>query len=151
MPAPLQGLGAKARRRSYDRPLQSEINVTPFVDVMLVLLIIFMVTAPMMTVGVPVDLPKVKAQAMTDKTEPLTISITATGEIFLMDAPVDLDSLVPKLQAVSENKQDTRLYVRGDQSIQFGKIMDVMAHLNQAGFEKVALLAEMPKTPKTKG
>jgi biopolymer transport protein TolR len=138
-------------KNRFHRPLNSEINVTPFVDVMLVLLIIFMVTAPLMTVGVPVDLPKTKAGPLTEKTEPLTISVTSEGKIYLMETEIDLETLVPKLQAIMENKPDSRVYVRGDQTIHFGLIMQVMGQLNTAGFDKVGLLAELPKPGKAQG
>lgn len=128
----------------FSRPVMSEINVTPLVDVMLVLLVIFMVTAPMMTVGVPVDLPKANASAINEQTEPLTISVTAKGEIYLQETPVPLEALVPRLQAITAAKPDTRIFVRGDQSIAYGKVMEVMGTLSAAGFNKVALLAELP-------
>ncbi|MFN7709423.1 MAG: protein TolR [Holosporales bacterium] len=128
----------------FSRPVMSEINVTPLVDVMLVLLVIFMVTAPMMTVGVPVDLPKANASSINEQTEPLTISVTAKGEIYLQETPVPLEALVPRLQAITAAKPDTRIFVRGDQAIAYGKVMEVMGTLSAAGFSKVALLAELP-------
>lgn len=123
----------------------SEINVTPFVDVMLVLLIIFMVTAPLMTVGVPVDLPKTEAITINEKTEPLTISIDEDEKIFLQETEIDLKSLVSKLQAITGENPDTRIYVRGDKSIKYQTIMAVMGTINSAGYHKVALIAELPK------
>ena len=128
--------------------LMSEINVTPFVDVMLVLLIIFMVTAPMMTVGVPVDLPKTSAGPITDNQEPLTISVNSAGEIFIQETKVDLATLVPKLQAITGEKPDTRIFVRGDRKVDYGTVMQVMGTITAAGFSKVALLADMPETQK---
>ena len=135
--------GAGQRRGSY-RPL-SEINVTPFVDVMLVLLIVFMITAPLLTVGVPLDLPKTKAKSIAESQEPLVISVDAEGLIYIQDTVVDLENLVPRLKAITENKPDTRIYVRGDKSIDYGRVMAVMGSVNVAGFTRVALVAELPK------
>ena len=126
------------------RPM-AEINVTPMVDVMLVLLIIFMVAAPLLTVGVPVDLPKTQAATMNDQEEPLVVSINAEGKVFLQDTEIDLDSLVPKLQAITSNKPDTRIFVRGDKALAYGRIMEVMGTVSAAGFTKVALIAELPR------
>lgn len=134
--------GWGARRRRW-QPM-SDINVTPFVDVMLVLLIVFMVTAPLLTVGVQVELPQAKAPVIPDPVEPLVISLRADGGIFIEDAQVDVDTLVPKLRAITNNKPDTRIYVRGDQRLQYGAIMQVMGLVNVAGFSRVALITEMP-------
>lgn len=123
----------------------SEINVTPMVDVMLVLLIIFMVAAPMMTVGVPVDLPKTKAAQMNDQIEPIIISVDATGKTFLQETQIDGDELVARLMAVTANNPDARIYVRGDQALAYGRVMEVMGEIAAAGFTKVSLIAEMPK------
>jgi len=131
------------RRRSRYQPM-SEINVTPFVDVMLVLLVVFMVTAPLLTVGVQVDLPKTKAQPMTQSEEPLVISIDAEGVIFIQDTSVELENLVPRLMAITENKPDTRIYLRGDRAIDYGRVMEVMGRVNNAGFTRVALITELP-------
>ena len=136
MAAPLQGRG-----RSRYKPL-SEINVTPLVDVMLVLLIVFMVAAPLMTSGINVDLPKTSAAPLSQDAEPLTVSMNAEGKLFLQDTETQLPELVTKLQAISDNKTDRRIYVRGDKTIAYGKIMEVMATITQGGFTKVALLAE---------
>lgn len=136
------GNGGHRRRRSY-RPL-SEINVTPFVDVMLVLLIVFMVTAPLLTVGVPVDLPKTEARLLTEPIEPLVMSVDVEGRIFVQDTAVEIENLVPRLRAITENKPDTRIYLRGDQAINYGRIMQVMGTVNNAGFTRVALIAELP-------
>jgi biopolymer transport protein TolR len=146
------GVGKKSLRGSnrFSRSLNSDINVTPFVDVMLVLLIIFMVTAPMMTVGVPVDLPKTKAGPLAEKSEPLTISITADGKIYIMETQTDLETMVAKLQAIISARPEGRIFVRGDQNINFGLIMQVMGALNSAGFEKIGLLAELPKLDSAK-
>ncbi|MGF1628506.1 MAG: protein TolR [Kiloniellaceae bacterium] len=135
--------GGRGANRRY-RPL-SEINVTPFVDVMLVLLIVFMVTAPLLTVGVPVDLPQTQAQSIADPEEPLVISVDAEGQIYLQDAEVELSQLVPRLRAITESKPDTRIFVRGDQAIAYGRIMQVMGTVNTAGFRRVALIAELPR------
>jgi len=139
------------RRRSY-RPM-SEINVTPMVDVMLVLLIIFMVAAPLLTVGVPVDLPKTAAATINDQDEPLVISIDKDGKLYLQDTEIALESLVLRLNAITNNKPDTRVYVRGDRAIDYGRIMEVMGTVSAAGFSKVALIAEFPRdtTAKTGG
>ena len=136
--------GRGRRRHSRYRPM-SEINVTPFVDVMLVLLIVFMVTAPLLTVGVPIDLPKTKAQALANPEEPLVISVDAKGDIFIQDTAVELINVVPRLVAITENKPDTRIYVRGDRTVNYGRIMEVMGRVNTAGFTRVALIAELPK------
>ena len=130
-----------------------EINVTPMVDVMLVLLIIFMVTAPLLTVGVPVDLPKTEAKPITDPGEPLVVSVKGDGKIFLQDSEIALDNLAPKLNAITSNKVDTRIFVRGDKSVDYGRILEVMGSLSVAGFSKVALIAELPQvgaSPKVK-
>ena len=136
-------MNGKPTGRGRYRPL-SEINVTPLVDVMLVLLIIFMVTAPLMTSGVSVDLPKTDAQPLNSDSQPLTVSIDSTGKIFLQDQEIDLPELVAKLQAISQNNQDRRIFVRGDKDLAYGRIMQVMGTITQGGFTKVALLAEQP-------
>jgi len=133
---------ARTRRGRY-RPL-SEINVTPLVDVMLVLLIIFMVTAPLMTSGVNVDLPKTDANPVNSDSQPLTVSINAQGAIYLQDQQVDLTALVAKLQAIAQNNPDRRIFVRGDKDINYGLVMQVMGTITQGGFTKVALLAQPP-------
>jgi len=127
--------------RSKKEPM-SEINVTPFVDVMLVLLIIFMVTAPLLTVGVQVDLPESAADSLPDDQEPLTVSINSKGEIFIQEHKVGFDSIVPKILAISKNRTDTRIYVRGDKTINYGRVLEVMGRLSGAGFSKVALISE---------
>ena len=130
--------------RSYKEPM-SEINVTPFVDVMLVLLIIFMVTAPLLTVGVPVDLPESSADSLPDDQEPLTVTINSKGEIFIQEHKVVFKKVVPKILAISKNRTDTRIYVRGDKSINYGRVLEVMGMLSGAGFSKVALISERYK------
>jgi biopolymer transport protein TolR len=139
-------LNGRAGPRGRYRPL-AEINVTPLVDVMLVLLIIFMVTAPLMTSGVPVDLPKTSAQPLNSDAEPLTVSVNAEGKIFLQDQEVQLEELVGKLQAIAQNNADRRIFVRGDKGITYGRIMEVMGTITQGGFTKVALLAEQTAAP----
>ena len=120
----------------------SEINVTPFVDVMLVLLIVFMVTAPLLTVGVQVDLPESSADSLPEEQEPLTLTINSKGEIFIQEAKVDYDNVIAKILAVSKNRTDTRIYVRGDKTINYGRVLEVMGTLSGAGFSKVALVSE---------
>ena len=120
----------------------SEINVTPFVDVMLVLLIIFMVTAPLLTVGVQVDLPETSADTLPEENEPLTLTINAKGEIFIQETKIEFDNIIQKILAVSNNRTDTRIYVRGDKTINYGRVLEVMGMLSGAGFSKVALISE---------
>jgi|TARA_B110000285_G_scaffold194595_1_gene224352 biopolymer transport protein TolR len=131
-----------SKSNSRSRTLMSEINVTPFVDVMLVLLIVFMVTAPMLTVGIPVNLPNSDADSLPDDKEPLTLSINSKGEIFIQDSKVGYSELIPKLLAISKNRTDTRIYVRGDRNINYGRVMEVMGKLSGSGFSKVALISE---------
>ncbi|MGY9017861.1 MAG: protein TolR [Alphaproteobacteria bacterium] len=129
--------------RSYRRAPMSDINVTPFVDVMLVLLIVFMVTAPLLTVGVAVDLPETSANRIVGQDEPLVISVNSDGGVFLQDTEIKLDQLIPRLTAITENKKDARIFLRGDQAIAYGRVMSVMGALNQAGFNKVALITQV--------
>jgi len=123
----------------------SEINVTPFVDVMLVLLIVFMVTAPLLTVGVPVDLPKTRAPALGQDKEPLSVTIAKNGKIYLQKEVVTEDQLVPKLQAISQNGYDQRIFVRGDQTVDYGRVMVVMGLLASAGFTHIGLVTDVQK------
>ena len=123
----------------------SEINVTPFVDVMFVLLIVFMVTAPLLTVGIPVDLPKVKASALTDQKDPLEITVKIGGEIYLGESEVDVENLIPRLNAITELNKEARIYVRGDRVVAYGRIMEIMSLVNSAGYIKVALVTQNPK------
>ncbi len=139
------GGGGRGRRR-YNRPV-SDINITPFVDVMLVLLVVFMVTAPLMTVAVPVDLPKTQAHTLNQDKEPLVVSIDSSGKVFLQDKSMKLEDLVPKLKAITGANPDARIFVRGDKDLAYGKIMEVMGTISSAGFTKVALVAELPKAP----
>lgn len=136
------GRGRRNRRGSYV-PM-SEINVTPMVDVMLVLLVVFMVSAPLMTVGVPVDLPKTDASQMVGQDEPLVVSVNEKGEVFLQETKITLEQLVPRLVAITQNKKDTRIFVRGDKAIAYGQVMEVMGTVNLAGFTRVALLTQLP-------
>jgi biopolymer transport protein TolR len=131
-------------RRGRIRPM-AEINVTPFVDVMLVLLIVFMVTAPLLTVGVPVDLPKTKAQALSQDREPLSVTVSRNGKIYLQNTPIAEDDLVPKLQAISANGYDQRIFVRGDKSVDYGRVMEVMAEISAAGFTHIGLVTDVKK------
>ncbi len=133
---------ASSRTSRFKRAPMSEINVTPMVDVMLVLLVIFMVTAPLLTVGVPVDLPKTNAAPITGQDEPVVVSVNAQGNVYLQDTELPLENLVARLSAITENKPDTRIFVRGDRSINYGRIMEVMSVINEAGFRRVALVAE---------
>jgi biopolymer transport protein TolR len=136
--------GKQGRRRRggrRHRPM-SDINMTPFIDVMLVLLIIFMVAAPLLTVGVPLDLPQTKAAALNIDKQPLTLSVRADGKIYLMETPIGLDEIVPKLQAVAKTGQDERIYVRGDKTIAYGRVAEVMATITTAGYRRVALVTE---------
>ena len=131
-------------RRSAKEPI-SEINVTPFVDVMLVLLIIFMVTAPLLTVGVQVELPETSADTLPEETEPLTLTINAKGEIFIQETKVEFEKIIPKILAVSNNRTDTRIFVRGDKTINYGRVLEIMGMLSGSGFTKVALISEPNK------
>jgi biopolymer transport protein TolR len=138
-----RGRSGGGRRRGRWAPM-SEINVTPFVDVMLVLLIVFMVTAPLLTVGVPVDLPQTRAQNISEPVEPLVVTVDRQGAVYIQETPVELGALVPRLVAITENRPDTRIYIRGDRALQYGRVMEVMSTINAAGFTRVALIAEMP-------
>ena len=143
MPSVMHHVGSRGRRRRS--PAMSEINVTPFVDVMLVLLIVFMVTAPLLTVGVPVDLPKTKAPALGQDKEPLSVTIAKNGKIYLQKEVVTEDQLVPKLQAISQNGYDQRIFVRGDQTVDYGRVMVVMGLLASAGFTHIGLVTDVQK------
>src|SRR6266849_2423619 len=128
-------------RRGTYKPM-SEINVTPLVDVMLVLLVVFMVTAPLLTVGVPVDLPQTQAAPINEPKEPLVISINSEGKVYLQETTVDIDQLVPRLQAITNNNPTTSIYVRGDRAVNYGRVLEVMGLVSGAGFSKVALISE---------
>ncbi len=139
----------RGRGRRRIRPM-SEINVTPFVDVMLVLLIVFMVTAPLLTVGVPVDLPKTHAQALGQDREPLSVTIRHDGRIYLQNTPIAEDDLVPRLAAISANGYDQRIFVRGDKAVDYGRVMEVMALISSAGFTHIGLVTDVAKQPQDK-
>ena len=128
-------------KRSEREPM-SEINVTPFVDVMLVLLIFFMVTAPLLTVGVQVDLPETSADTLPEESEPLTLTINSKGEVFIQETKIEFNNLIKKILAVSNNRTDTIIYVRGDKTINYGRVLEVMGILSGSGFTKVALISE---------
>lgn len=152
-------MGASLNRRSgrshsgrrHSTQQMADINVTPMVDVMLVLLVIFMVTAPLLTVGVEVDLPKTKASEIRGEDEPLAVSLDKEGQLYVQDTPVDLEGLAPLLLAISKNNQDVRIFVRGDKDIDYGSVMNVMGILNKAGFHKVALITRNPANGSVKG
>ena len=133
------------KRRHRRRPVMAEINVTPMVDVMLVLLLIFMVSAPLLTVGVPIDLPQTQAKSLDADKEPLTISVNVKGQVFLQESEIVLDDLVAKLRAVTDARGglDERVYVRGDRQVDYGTVMKVMGRLSAAGFRRVALVTEI--------
>jgi len=133
------------KRRHRRKPVMAEINVTPMVDVMLVLLIIFMVAAPLLTVGVPLDLPQTQAKSLDQDKEPLTVSVKISGEVFLQNTEIKVDELVPKLQAITQTRggNDERIYVRGDKKVDYGTVMRVMGRLSAAGFRRVALVTEV--------
>tara|TARA_B100000029_G_scaffold415604_1_gene419493 strand:- start:2167 stop:2544 length:378 start_codon:yes stop_codon:yes gene_type:complete len=122
----------------------SEINVTPFVDVMLVLLIVFMVTAPLLTVGIPVDLPKVKSSALTDQKDPIEITVKIDGSVYLGESLVEVENLIPRLNSITDQNTEARIYVRGDRVVAYGRIMEIMSTINSAGYVKVALVAQNP-------
>jgi biopolymer transport protein TolR len=130
------------KRRHRRRPVMSEINVTPMVDVMLVLLIIFMVSAPLLTVGVQVDLPHTQAKSLDQDREPLTVSVKRDGEVFLQDSEIKVDELVPKLQAITQARGgvDERIYVRSDRNVDYEALMRIMGRLSAAGFRRLALV-----------
>ncbi|RLP25820.1 protein TolR [Mesorhizobium sp. YM1C-6-2] len=132
--------GRGHRRRGRHHGLMSEINVTPFVDVMLVLLIIFMVAAPLLTVGVPIDLPETRASAMNPETQPITISVNENGQIYLQETEIPLEEVVAKLNAIATTGYEERIYVRGDKTTNYGTVMQVMARIQAAGYTKIGLV-----------
>jgi biopolymer transport protein TolR len=136
-------LGPAGKGRGRYRPM-AEINVTPLVDVMLVLLIVFMVTAPLITSGVNVDLPQANAKPVNSDSTPITITVNAQNQIYLQKSQVQLSNLVATLQQISQNNQDRRIFVRGDQAVTYGEMLQVMATITDGGFTKVALLAKHP-------
>ncbi len=131
-------------RRHARHTVMSEINITPFVDIMLVLVVILMVAAPLLTLGVPVDLPRASVAPVNQEREPLILSVDKEGRIYLQDAEVEFEALVPRLVAVAETNTDLRIFVRGDRAINYGRVMEVMGLVNRAGFTRVALIAEAP-------
>ena len=135
------GYQRRGGRRRRSAGMISEINVTPFVDVMLVLLIIFMVAAPMLTVGVPVDLPETRAKEMNAQTQPITVSINGAGQIFLQETEIALEDIVPRLEAIAQTGYEERIFVRGDQTADYGTILRVMGRLNAAGFKNIGLVS----------
>ena len=131
------------RGRGRRSAMMAEINVTPFVDVMLVLLIVFMVTAPLLTVGVPIDLPESQAKSIEQDKEPLTVSVNDKGQVFLQNTEIAVEELVPKLKAIGKGGTDERIYVRGDRKVDYGTVMRVMGRLSAAGYRRVALVTEV--------
>lgn len=138
-------LSRQTKRDGRGHRLMAEINVTPFVDVMLVLLIVFMVTAPLLTVGVSVELPETAAAPIAGQDEPLAVSIDSSGRVYIQDSEVSMETLIPRLEAITQNNPDARIFVRGDRSIDYGRVMEVMGTLNGAGFRRVALITERPR------
>jgi biopolymer transport protein TolR len=132
--------GRGHRRRGRSRALMSEINVTPFVDVMLVLLIIFMVAAPLLTVGVPIDLPETQAKPMNSDTQPITVSVNQGGKVFLQETEIPIEEVVPKLAAIAQTGYEERIYVRGDKTADYGTVMQVMARISAAGYKNLGLV-----------
>ncbi len=134
---------AGRRRRSRRHAPMSDINVTPMVDVMLVLLIIFMVAAPLLQVGVPIELPQAKGKQLQSSQEPLAISVKADGSVYIGETPVSLDEIAPKLKAIAKNGYDEQIFVRGDKGVTYGIIMRVMGRISAGGFRKVSLVTEV--------
>jgi biopolymer transport protein TolR len=141
----MNGIATSGHRRRRRHGIMSEINVTPMVDVMLVLLIIFMVSAPLLTVGVPIDLPQSQAKSLEQDKQPLTVSVNLQGEVFLQDTKIPVDELVAKLKAITETRGglEERIFVRGDRKVDYGTVMRVMGRLSSAGFRRVALVTEV--------
>src|SRR3981081_4568357 len=141
----MAGSSGGGGRRGRRRAVMAEINVTPMVDVMLVLLIIFMVSAPLLTVGVPLDLPQTQAQTLDQDKEPLTVSVNTKGDVYLQNTEIPLDELVPKLKAITEARggAEERIFVRGDRQVDYGTVMKVMGRISAAGFRRVALVTEV--------
>ncbi len=133
--------GRGHRRRGRHHGLMSEINVTPMVDVMLVLLIIFMVAAPMLTVGVPIDLPDTQAKAMNADTQPITVSVNQAGQVYLQETEIPIEEIVAKLQAISKTGYEERIFIRGDKSADYGTVMKVMARISAAGYKNIGLVS----------
>jgi len=138
--------GGRRRRGGRRTQVMSEINVTPFVDVMLVLLIIFMVAAPLLTVGVPIDLPETQAKALNSETQPISISVNDQGQVYLQETEIPMSEVVAKLTAIAKNGYEERIYVRGDKTADYGAVMQVMGMLSQAGFKKLAMVTLQEQT-----
>ena len=132
----------RGRRKRFTQI--SEINVTPFVDVMLVLLIVFMVTAPLLTVGIPVDLPEIKASALTDQKDPIEITVKLDGSVYLSESVVKIKNLIARLNAITDQNNEARIYVRGDRAVSYGRVIEIMSIINSAGYSKVALITLNP-------
>ena len=137
-----RGGGRRGRRRGGGNAAMSDINVTPMVDVMLVLLIVFMVAAPLLTVGVPIDLPKTQAKELNTDSKPVTVTVTPDGKIFLLEKPVDIDGLIAALTPLTPNGTGDRVYLRGDSTANYGAVMKVMGVLSKAGYSKIGLITE---------
>ncbi|WOC16526.1 protein TolR [Pseudochrobactrum sp. MP213Fo] len=133
------GSGGRRRRRGKNAPM-SEINITPFVDVMLVLLIIFMVSAPLLTSGVPIDLPDTQAKALNADTQPITVSVNDKGQVYLQETEIDIAEVVPKLEAISKTGYEERIFVRGDKNADYGTVMKVMSRISAAGYKNIGLV-----------
>ena len=139
----LQNSGRRRFSKRGSNRLMSEINVTPFVDVMLVLLIIFMVAAPLLTVGVEIELPKTSARALpTEKEQPLTLSLTKDKELYLQDTKIEFSELIPKLKQIAEQRNDNRIFIRADGANNYSSIMEIMGALNSANFSNISLVTE---------
>lgn len=136
----LTSLSGSGRKRGQKYQPRAEINVTPVVDVMLVLLIVFMITAPLMSSGVEVDLPEVTAKPLSIASEPLTITVDAAGKVYLMDTEIEVKDLIPKLEAIAQNGTQERIFLRADQTVSYGSVMDVMAKIHKAGYVNLALV-----------
>ena len=149
MAGALQGgkSGGRSRRNSRRRssPI-TELNMTPFIDVVLVLLIIFMVAAPLLTVGVPIELPKSSAKPLQEETQPITVSVNVNGEIFIQEQTVSLDDLVTKLSAIAKGGTDERVFIRGDKTTNYGLMMRVMGRISGAGYKKIGLVTEQDES-----
>ena len=134
------------KNKNYKYKTISQINVTPFVDVMLVLLIVFMITAPLLTVGVSVDLPKTKAAQLNSKGDPIVVSIKQNGDLYIQERPIEVLNLLPRLKAISEGNKNLRIYVRGDKNVPYGIVLDTIAKIRRSGFNKVALVAKLKES-----
>jgi biopolymer transport protein TolR len=151
MAGPLMATSTRGRRGRGRRPLVAEINVTPLVDVMLVLLVIFMVTAPLLTSSVEVDLPRTQAAQSRGQDEPLIVTLTAQNKLYIQDSEIAEDALVARLVAITQNKPETRVFVRADRTMAYGRVMEVMGTISAGGFTKVALVTEALQTPAPRG